>query len=192
MPVANHVPRAGARNHAAEPWISAAVRRRGRARPIAQPRDHFDYSRWMPADPRDDFRPFAASEHMFFGLKDPYATIREEILGVLRQQVPETRLHRIVMRGEPKHLTLGRAAEGEPGMLIVAHFAFCLQATLDVTHDEGREVLPATATFLFCDVDQPGRERMQVRLDVLEDADPAFAEGVFRQRFHAFRGGAAP
>jgi hypothetical protein len=142
----------------------------------------------MPADPRDDFSPFAANEHMFYGLIDPYAMIRAEILGVLRRQVADTQLHHVAVQGEPKYLTIGRASD-EPDKVIVAHFGFCLQATLGVTDGRGEkgELLPATATFLFCDVDQPGKERMQLHLDLFADAGQAFDDDVFRRRFLAFR-----
>lgn len=142
----------------------------------------------MPADPRDDFRAFADHEHMFFGLHDPYRMIREELLEILRRQVPDSVLDGIVVRDQPKFLTIGKKTD-DAQKVIVAHFGFCISTLLAVSHAGGtrRDRLPATATFLFGQVDRPGAERMQIHLDLAADAEPAFDDTVFQDRLRAFR-----
>src|SRR5689334_12077589 len=99
----------------------------------------------MPASPDDDFTPFAGSEHMFFGLRDPFGLIREEVEEGLREQVPDTEVVSIATLEKPKFLTLGRKTDDE-NRVVVTHFAFCLRARLTVLFDERRkgEVIEAT------------------------------------------------
>lgn len=142
----------------------------------------------MAADPRDDFSGFAGREHMFFGLADPYGMIREELENGLRKQVADTVVESIVMQGEPLFLTLGRKTEVE-NEVIVAHFAFCLRATVTVGFDAGRrrETMPMALTFMFGRVDQHGQEQSRTHFDLHADADRGYDEGEFQRRFMAFR-----
>lgn len=141
----------------------------------------------MPAGPDDDFSPFAGSEHLFFGLRDPFGLIRQEVEEGLRQQVADTEVLSIATLQPPKFLTLGRKSDDE--QLVVTHFAFCLRARLTVLFDERRkgEVIEAALTFLFGNVDQPGKERYRRHFDMHAEADAQFDDARFKQRFLAFR-----
>lgn len=141
----------------------------------------------MPAGPDDDFSPFAGSEHLFFGLRDPFGLIREEIEQGLREQVSDTELLSIATLEKPKFLTLGRKTDDE--QVIVTHFAFCLRARLTVLFDERRkgEVLEAALTFLFGNVDQPGKQRFRRHFDMHAAADQHFDDAELKRRFLAFR-----
>jgi hypothetical protein len=140
----------------------------------------------MPARPEDDFSVFAGREQMFFGLRDPYGLIRSEVEAGLREQIADTEVFSIVTLGEPKFLTLGRKAGEE--QLVVSHFAFCVRAQLTVLFDEGRkgELIEATLTFLFGDVDSSAK-RYRRHFDVHAEAERGFEDAVFKQRFLAFR-----
>jgi hypothetical protein len=142
----------------------------------------------MPAGPDDDFSPFAGSEHMFFGLRDPFGLIRSEVEGALREQVPDTRVVSIAMQGKPKFLTLGRKTDDDK-QVVVTHFAFCLRARLAVLFDEQRkgEVIEATLSFLFGNVDRAGAERFRRHFDLHGDADAHFDDEKLKERFLAFR-----
>jgi hypothetical protein len=142
----------------------------------------------MPASPDDDFSAFAGHEHMFFGLRDPFGLIREEVEAALREQVPDTDVVSIATLEQPKFLTLGRKADDETQM-IVTHFAFCLRARVSVLFDARRkgEVIEATLTFLFGNVDSPGKQRFRRHFDVHAQAEAEFDDARFKQRFLAFR-----
>jgi hypothetical protein len=142
----------------------------------------------VPQDEADDFRAFTGSEHMFFGLQDPFGMIREETEDGLRRQVADTVLERIETFGKPKFFTLGRKT-GDPSTVIVAHFAFAVRARLSVSSAAGtaREVLDAALTFLFGNVDVPGSQVCRTYFDFHDDADSAFEDEIFRDRFLEFR-----
>lgn len=142
----------------------------------------------MPADPRDDFGAFAGTEHMMFGLSDPFGLIREETEKGLRRQVPDTILERIATQGEPKFLTLGKKV-GDGSQIVVSHFGFCVRARLSVSYEGGtrHEEIESLLTFLFGEVDQPGAERCRTHFDLHGDAERNFTGDAFRARFIAFR-----
>jgi hypothetical protein len=144
----------------------------------------------MPASDEDDFSAFAGREQMFFGLRDPYGLIRGEVEQALREQVPDAEVIAITTQAEPKFLTLGKQGEPDPA-LVVTHFAFCFRASLTVLFDAGRkgEVLHATLTFMFADVNVRGRERVRTHFDLHAEAERSYLdEELFKRRFLAFRG----
>jgi hypothetical protein len=142
----------------------------------------------MPADPRDDFSVFGGNEHMFFTLRDPYRTIRDETEASLRRQVADTVVTSIVCTAPPKFLTLGRKID-DGTRVAVSFFAFCVRARIALTCDAGQQhdELHATLSFLFGRIDEPGHETSRVHIDVHADAERAFTDEVFQQRFAAFR-----
>jgi hypothetical protein len=143
----------------------------------------------MPAGPNDDFSAFEGSEQMFFGLRDPYGTIRAEIENALREQVPDTELASVAIIDKPKFLTLGRRSE-DGQHAIVTHFGFCARAKLAVLFDQQRkgELIEATLTYLFGNVDVAGSQTCRTHFDLHEDADRHFDDEVFKRRFMTFRG----
>lgn len=142
----------------------------------------------MAADPRDDFSVFAGSEHMFYGLADPYGMIRDLTQESLQRQVSDAAIEHIKCSGAPKWLTMGRKLDDGKRM-IVTHFAFCVQARIAVTSRGGRdrEEMDATMTFLLGKMDEPGKQVSSMYLDLHEDAQARFDDKVLQQRFAAFR-----
>lgn len=143
----------------------------------------------MPAGPNDDFSAFDGQEQMFFGLRDPYGTIRAEIENALREQVPDTELASVAIIDKPKFLTLGRRSE-DGQHAVVTHFGFCARAKLAVLFDERRkgELIEATLTYLFGNVDVAGSQTCRTHFDLHEDADRHFDDEIFKRRFMTFRG----
>jgi hypothetical protein len=139
-------------------------------------------------DTRDDFSVFAGSEHMFYGLSDPFALVRTEVESSLRAQVADTLIDSIVAHGTPKFLTLGRKV-GDGTKIVVTHFGTCFPARITVRYDDGRkrEQLAATFTLLLGRVDQPGKEVARTHLDVHADAAQGFTDETFEERFMKFR-----
>jgi hypothetical protein len=137
----------------------------------------------------DDFSAFAGSEHMFYGVTDPYAMIRAEAESALRKQVPDTVLESITTFDKPKFLALGRKI-GDGSQVVVTYFAFCVRATLALHYNGGRsrEKMPTTITFMFGRVDEHGRETCRTFFDVNAEADACFSDELFERRFLAFRG----
>ncbi len=142
----------------------------------------------MPAGPNDDFTAFEGSEHMFFGLRDPFGLIRSEVEDALCEQVKDTRVVSIATLEAPKFLTLGRKTE-DASSVVVTHFAFCLRARIAVLFDDERkgELIEATLSFLFGNVDRPGEERFRRHFDLHADASTHFDDEQLKQRFLAFR-----
>lgn len=139
------------------------------------------------ADPRDDFSPFRESAHMFFGMQDPFGFVRRSLEDALKEQVPSTRILAIRCHGEPKFLTLGQRLEDDAGKIVVTQWATCFQCRIDVETDDHAEELPTTVTLCAGDLDEPGAERTRLFVDVFEDADAAFEEEAFKERFLEFR-----
>ena len=142
----------------------------------------------MQTNPADDFGVFAGSEHMFFGLRDPFALVRAETEAGLRQQVADTALDAIKTFDTPKFLTLGRNISGGKKIL-VTHFGFCVRAELHVSYAGGskHEMIDATLTFLFANVERRGTEQCRTSFDLHAEAQQHFTDDVFRQRFLAYR-----
>lgn len=138
----------------------------------------------------DDFAAFAGSEQMFFGLSEPFQLIRHSTETMLRQQVPDTVLRRIVTLGKPKFLTLGRKqVRWFRERVLVTHFAFCVRATLDVTSDGGANqlTLDSALTFLFGNIHERGAEVSRSYVDLGADVEEGFTDDVFKNRFLEFR-----
>jgi hypothetical protein len=139
----------------------------------------------------DDFTVFADSEHMFFGIDDPYGFVRAQIEAALRAQVADTEVVRIRAHGAPRFLTLGRRVD-EGSAMVVTHFGICVRTDVSVAFGGQREVLPGTFTVLFGRVDEPGERVQQVFFDLHGDAEIAYGEDTFRERFLAFRAELGP
>lgn len=142
----------------------------------------------MPARPEDDFSAFAGSEQMFFGLRDPFGMMRSEVESALREQVPDTEVASIAIIDQPKFLTLGRKTD-DGQSAIVTHFGVCARAKLAVLFDQQRkgELIEATLTYLFGNVDVPGSQTCRTHFDLHADADRHFEDEVFKRRFLTFR-----
>ena len=140
----------------------------------------------MPTNPADDFRIFEGTEHMFFGLPDPFAVIREETEAGLKRQVADTELISIVAHGEPKFIATG--AQSPDGTMHATDFGFCFRATMTVAFNQGRseEVLEAALTFLFGGLNRREGVRLKTHSDLHAEADRNFREELFEQRFRAF------
>ncbi|MEO8699154.1 MAG: hypothetical protein ABI867_03895 [Kofleriaceae bacterium] len=140
----------------------------------------------MPADPRDDFAVFADREHMFYGLVDPYAAFRGELVEQLCAQVPDTVVESIAAFDEPKWLTIGRRLD-DGSKLVVAYWGVCFRARVAVAYGYGTEQLTAALTFLFGRWDDPAEQRVRTYFDLGDDAERGFTAERFEQRFLAFR-----
>ena len=146
-------------------------------------------SRPVTANPRDRFEVFAGKEHMFFGLPDPFAYIRGEIESSLAKQVADTIVDAIVTEGEPKFLTLGRNVE-DGKKLLVTWFGCCVRAKVYVSYDANQkhELMHAAITCLFGHWDE-GADRRVARffLDVHDQAERGYDDGLFKNRLMEFR-----
>ena len=91
----------------------------------------------MPINPADDFRIFEGTEHMFFGLPDPFAVIRQETEAGLKRQVADTELISIVAHGEPKFIATG--TKSEDGTMHATDFGFSFRATMTVAFNQGAQ-----------------------------------------------------
>ena len=144
----------------------------------------------MGADPRDDFRVLDDTEHMLFGLDDPYGVIRREVTRYLQQQSPDTEVEQIACRGEPKWLTLTRrtaTALGAAPEMTVTGFGLCVESMITSGVGYASEQSMATITLLCCRWDEPRRELVRAFVDVGPEAAPGFSDEAFQHRLLAFR-----
>ena len=144
----------------------------------------------MAADPRDDFRVLDDTEHLLFGLDDPFAVLRREVTRYLQQQSPDTEVEQIACRGEPKWLTLTRRTDvglGTAPAMTVTGFGLCVEATITSGAGYASEQAAATITLLCCRWDQPKRELVRAFVDLGADAGPGFSDEAFQHRLLAFR-----
>jgi hypothetical protein len=137
----------------------------------------------------DEFSGFAGSEHMFFGLAEPFQFIRRQVESSFREQVSDSIVRSIRMQGAPKFLTIARKTDDDETTAIVAHFAFCLRATVIVHSATSnlREEVKATLTFMFGHMDKPGIKTSRAHIDLHEEADAAYDDALFKKRFLSFR-----
>jgi hypothetical protein len=136
---------------------------------------------------RDDFRVFDGSKHMFFGVREPFGMIRDEVEIAFKRQVPDSVIEHIGAYDKPKFLTIGMRTDDKKKVTVSA-FGVCFRARIEVRFNAGadREVLDATLTFLFRGVDGPNLQS-RMHLDLHADADQTFNDEAFEKRFLAFR-----
>lgn len=145
------------------------------------------YSREMAADPRDDFGVLEGTEHLLFGLADPYAVIRREVVRYLAQTEPELELERIECLEEPKWLTATRRLDPSNLELTVSGFGLCVPATLTFGSGYGSEQARSTITILCARWHEPAREVIRAYVDLGLDADAGYTDDAFRARLDVFR-----
>lgn len=135
----------------------------------------------------DDFRVFDGSKHMFFGLREPFGMIRDEVESTLKRQVADSVIEHIAAYDKPKFLTIGQQTD-DAGKVTVSAFGVCFRARIDVRFNKGkdRELLDSTLTFLFRGVDGPNLQS-RVHFDLHGDAARYFDDKLFEQRFLAYR-----
>lgn len=140
----------------------------------------------MPADPRDDFSVLEGSEHMLFGLADPFAVIRREVERYLVLQSPDTVVEAIVGLGDPKWLTITRRDPGQSTMTVTG-FALCMRARITSSIGYASEDAAATVTILCIRWDQPARELIRAYVDLGDHGAPGFTDEAVQHRLLAFR-----
>jgi len=146
----------------------------------------------MAADPRDDFGVLEGTEHMLFGLVDPYAVIRREVARYLEQVVPGLELEQIVCTGEPKWLTIARRHDPTDLELRVTGFGLCSEAMLTFGTGYSSEQAVAVITLLCVQWDRPERQLVRAYVDLGADTVPGFSDEAFQHRLLAFRTEVAP
>ena len=143
----------------------------------------------IPEPHDDDFGAFAVAEGIFHGLfaPDVFRVIRRETEVGLRQQVSDSVLNRIETFGSPKSLSVVREIPGASSGR-VTHFAFCVRARLFVSYAGGRnrEVIDATLTFFFADMDLDDGPRYRADFDLHREAELGYADDRFKSRALAF------
>ncbi len=145
------------------------------------------YSPAMPADPRDDFGVLEGSEHLLFGLDDPYGVLRVEAARYLAQTTPDLELERIACTGSPKWLTITRRTDAHKRELTVTGFGLCAEATLTFGSGYGSEQAEATITLLCVRWNEPFRQLVRAYVDLGADAAPGYTDEAFQHRLLAFR-----
>jgi hypothetical protein len=138
----------------------------------------------MPADPRDDFGVLEGSEHLLFGLEDPYAVIRREVVSYLTLQAPDTVVDKIAAYGDSKWLTVNRRDGNE---LVVTGFAMCVRARIASSVGYAAEESDAAITLLCCRWDEPEHALVRAFVDLGTAADLGYTDEAIQTRLFAFR-----
>lgn len=141
----------------------------------------------MPADPRDDFEVLEGSEHMLFGLEDPYGVLRVETARYLAQTTPDLELERIACTGSPKWLTITRRTDPTHPELTVTGFGLCVEAILTFGSGYASEQARAAITLLCVRWNEPYRQLVRAYVDLGADAVPGYTDEAFQHRLLAFR-----
>jgi hypothetical protein len=148
---------------------------------------HTLYSHAMPADPRDDFDVLEGSEHMLFGLDDPYEVLRVETARYLAQTTPDLELERIECTGSPKWLTITRRTDPQQPELTVTGFGLCIEATLTFGSGYASEQAPAVITLLCVRWNEPYRQLVRAYVDLGPDVELGSTDEAFQHRLLTFR-----
>ncbi len=145
------------------------------------------YSHAMPADPRDDFGVLEGSEHMLFGLDDPYGVLRVETARYLAQTTPDLELESIACTGSPKWLTITRRIDPQNSLMTVTSFGLCTEAVIMFGSGYGSEQAEATITLLCVRWNEPYRQLVRAYVDLGADVVPGYTDEAFQHRLLAFR-----
>ena len=135
--------------------------------------------------PQDDFTYLTEADHWLDWLgEDPAAGIRESVLDVLREQVPDASLRWMKIVAEPRFLTAGRPQPDDPDKLVVTRAALAVSFALGVDSPGDRyEILWGVYSLAVVGLDEPeGRSR--VWFDLWTDLDEA--EELLPERISSF------
>ncbi|WP_020126390.1 hypothetical protein [Streptomyces sp. 303MFCol5.2] len=140
--------------------------------------------------PKDDFAKLTDSEHWLGWLGgQPGVAVRDSIAGILDEQVSGAVLEWIKVLDVPRYLTGGRPQPDDESNMIVTRAGLALAFALSVTSPgRRREILQGVFSWVAVGLDQPGRRKDQVWLDLRADLD--WAETELRNRI--YRVGQAP
>ncbi|TQJ37594.1 hypothetical protein OHU34_01835 [Streptomyces sp. NBC_00080] len=140
--------------------------------------------------PKDDFAKLTDSEHWLGWLGgQPGVAVRDSIAGILDEQVPGAVLEWMKVLDVPRYLTGGRPQPDDESNMIVTRAGLALSFALSVTSPgRRREILQGVFSWVAVRLDQPGRRKDQVWLDLRADLD--WAETELRNRI--YRVGQAP
>ncbi|NUT06391.1 MAG: hypothetical protein HOV76_23205 [Hamadaea sp.] len=122
--------------------------------------------------PQDDFAYLTEADHWLDWLgDDPASAVRDSVLEVLREQVPEASLRWMKIVAEPRFLTAGRPAPDDPDKLLVTRAALAVSFALGVdSPGERYEILWGVFSAAVVGLDQPvGRSR--IWFDLWTDLD---------------------
>lgn len=113
----------------------------------------------------DDFTPMTAAGHWLGWLgDDPAKAVRDEIEGILRQQVPSARLAWVRLTSAPEYLTGGRRIPDEPDKIILTRAALAAPFVLEVHSDRGTEQLTGVFSWVAAGLDGERRDRVHFDL----------------------------
>lgn len=135
--------------------------------------------------PQDDFTKFTASKkwpRTWLG-KQPADAVRDSIADCLNGQAAGAVLEWVKILDEPRYLTGGRPQPDNEDRLIVTRAGIALPFALSVTAPERkRQILTGVFTWVAVRLDQPGKRKDQVWLDLWADLD--WAETELRNRIY--------
>lgn len=134
--------------------------------------------------PKDDFAKLTDSPHWLDWLaEEPSSAVRDSIARILDEQVTGAVLEWIKVLDDPRYLTGGRRHPGDPSRVTVTRAGIALSFALSVTSPgHAREILQGVFTWVAVSMDQPGRRKDRVWLDLRVDLD--WAETQLRERIY--------
>ena len=128
----------------------------------------------------DDFTPLTEPDHYLGWLgDDPAAAVREQIEGVLRQQVATAKLDWVRLVGEPEFLTGGRRMPDDLGKLILTRAALAVPFTLQVSSEGRTDLLRGVFSWVAVGLDG-GQRRDRTYFDLDAEMDRAKEQLVER------------
>ena len=114
----------------------------------------------------DDLTPLSNSDHWLGWLGDnPVAAVRNEVEGMLQQQVSTARLEWIRVLDTPYYLTGGRKQADDPNHLVVTRAALAVPFELEVQATDGVERLTGVFSWVATHLDAERSDRVYLDLE---------------------------
>jgi hypothetical protein len=133
----------------------------------------------------DDYTQLKETEHMLKWLADqPYAAIRSNIEGILRQQVPDSQLATLQVLSEPQWLTGARKPDGGSDKAILVRTGVAFEFGLAVETAGKTHQLSGVFTWVGVDLDKPGQHKHRVWMDLNGNLETFGSEGALKTRVY--------
>lgn len=133
----------------------------------------------------DDFAKLYDTEHMLNWFADePYAAIRSNMEEMLGQQVAGSRLNSFTVTSEPQWLTGGRRDGADDNQVILVRSAVAFEFAMSVEAQGKKYQLSGVYTWAAVHLDQPGKHKHRVWMDLDGNLATFGADGELKNRVY--------
>ncbi len=138
----------------------------------------------------DDLSKLESTQHMFKWLADePYAFIRSNIEGLLREQVADSRLVVLRATSDPHWLSGGRKMEEDDTKMVLMRAGVAFEFDLTVEAQGKTHRLTGVYTWVCVHLDEPAKRQQRVWLDISGTLAQFGTDGELKTRIYFERAG---